>query len=68
MLKLIHVGRGASGVAAGAGSVWVAEAFDGAVSEIDARTSRVIRTIRVGGLPRELAYADHALWVTGDAA
>ena len=33
--QIIHVGRGASGVAVGAGAVWVASALDHEVSRID---------------------------------
>ena len=67
LLPAVSVGRGASGIAAGAGAVWVANTLDGTVSRIDPETRRVVATIRVGGLPRGVAVGDEAVWVTAYA-
>ena len=63
-MPAVSVGRGASGIVAGAGAVWVANTLDGTVSRIDPATRRVVATIRVGGLPRGVAVGDEAVWVT----
>ena len=63
-LAPVHVGRGASGVAAGYDSVWVANTVDGTVSRVDPAARRVRATIDVGGLPRELAAGAGGVWVT----
>ena len=47
----IPVGRGAIGVAVGAGSVWVANAIDHSLTRIDPATNRVTATIRVPAEP-----------------
>ena len=52
-----------SGSRAGAGSVWVANARGGTVSEVDPHSLRVVRTLRVGGDPRSLAVAGGHLYV-----
>ena len=56
------VGRGPSADAAGAGSVWVANASDGTVSRID-REDHETATIPVGGDPAGLAFGAGSLWV-----
>jgi len=66
-LATVSVGRGASGIAAGAGAIWVANTLDGTVSRIDPDTREVVRTIRVGGLPRGVAVGDGTVWVTAHA-
>ena len=50
-------GRGTSGVAVGAGAVWVTSTIDGTVARIDPRTAEVVDEIDVGGRPREVAVA-----------
>jgi YVTN family beta-propeller protein len=50
-------------VATGAGSVWVANAQGGTVSQVDPNSLRVVRTLRVGGEPRSLAVAGGHLYV-----
>jgi YVTN family beta-propeller protein len=64
---VIHVGRGASGVAVGAGAVWVACSLDGTVARIDPRTNRVAATISVPGHPRDVAVGEGSVWTVGDA-
>ena len=63
----IPVGRGALGVATGAGSVWVADAVDHAVSRIDPVTNRVTATIRVAAGARAVAVGEGSVWAVGDA-
>jgi YVTN family beta-propeller protein len=67
LLAPVPVGRGAAGVAVGAGAVWVANAIDGTVSRIDPGTRRMIGTIEVGGVPHELSVDQRGVWVTTHA-
>jgi len=57
------VGRGPSGIALGAGSVWTANSLDGTVTRIDLPNGTT-STIRVGGTPNELVMANGLIWVT----
>jgi peptide/nickel transport system substrate-binding protein len=57
------VGRGPSALAAGGGSVWVANAGDGTVSRIEPGSDQ-IATIPVGAGPADLAFAAGSLWAT----
>ena len=62
----IPVGQQPSGIAVGAGSVWVASG-DGTVSRIDPATDRVTATIAVGGTPSGVTVDDKAgVWVSVD--
>ena len=69
VLGTITVGSHPSGVAVGAGAVWVA-CSDGTVARIDPTGAgglgRVVRTIRVGATPNGIAVGDGAVWVTVD--
>jgi peptide/nickel transport system substrate-binding protein len=56
------VGHGPQALAAGAGSVWVANRLDGTVSRIDRGRDEVV-TIDVGGEPTGLAFGAGSLWV-----
>jgi serine/threonine-protein kinase len=58
------VRRGAAGIAAGAGAVWVANTLGATVSQIEPRTNRVVRTIGVGEGPIGVAVGAGAVWVT----
>jgi YVTN family beta-propeller protein len=60
----VPLGPGPSGVAVGAGSVWVGDAIEGTVRRIDPRQRRTVATIRVGGEPHALVFAAGSLWVT----
>jgi YVTN family beta-propeller protein len=64
LLQPVRVGRGPSGIAAGAGSIWVANTLDESVSRIDPESRRVTATTDVGGPPRGLAVGGGAVWVT----
>ena len=60
----IAVGRGAGGLAVGAGSVWVVETINHAVARVDPRTLRVVDTIPVGSRPDDVAAGRSGVWVT----
>ena len=62
-VRHISVGEGPTGVAVGAGSVWVANSGDGTVSRIDPTAGKVIATIEVGGRADEVAVGEGAVWV-----
>jgi peptide/nickel transport system substrate-binding protein len=63
VLKTYGAGRYASGVAFGAGSLWVSDESSNSVARVDPRTGAITQTIPVGSGPRQLAYGDGALWV-----
>lgn len=69
VLGTITVGSHPSGVAVGAGAIWVACA-DGTVARIDPNGAgglgRVVRTIRIGATPNGIAVGDGAVWVSVD--
>jgi YVTN family beta-propeller protein len=48
----------------GAGAVWAANAGDGTISRIDAKTNGISRTISVGHRPQGIAFANDLIWVT----
>ena len=56
------VGRAPRALAAGGGSVWVADAKDETVSRLDPNRDRIV-TIPVGSDPVALAFGEGALWV-----
>jgi peptide/nickel transport system substrate-binding protein len=56
------VGRGANGIAIGAGSIWIASTSDGIVSRVDP-TGVVTATIPVGHGPVGVAFGEGSLWV-----
>jgi streptogramin lyase len=51
-------------LAAGEGSIWVADADRGTLVRVDPGSGEVVATIRVGGAPRAAAVADGRVWVT----
>jgi peptide/nickel transport system substrate-binding protein len=61
----IAVGAAPSGVATGAGALWVAntDAIPGSVSRIDTKTRSVRQEITVGGGPSGIAVGGGAVWV-----
>ena len=61
------VGISPSAIAAGEGSVWVANAGDNTVSRVNPRTTGVVRTISVGGRPQGIAVGGGAVWVSDQA-
>jgi peptide/nickel transport system substrate-binding protein len=66
VVQTIRVGNGPGGVAAGEGAVWVANTFDGTVSEIDLRRGAVTKTIPVGLRPTGIAVGARVVWVTDE--
>ena len=60
----VPLGPAPSGVAVGAGAVWVADAIEGTVRRIDVARRRRVATIRVGREPYALAFAAGSVWVT----
>jgi YVTN family beta-propeller protein len=62
--RAVPLGRAPSGIAVGAGAVWVADALEGTVRRIDPERRRVVATISVGSQPYALAFAAGSLWVT----
>jgi YVTN family beta-propeller protein len=65
----IPVGRGPAAIAPAGGSVWVTNALDDTVTQIDPKTNRPVATIRVGQRPQGMAVTNGAVWVAngGDA-
>jgi peptide/nickel transport system substrate-binding protein len=59
--RAIAISQSPDGLAVGAGSVWIADT-GGTVARFDPRTGRVL-TIKVGGAPAGVAFADGAAWV-----
>ena len=51
----------------GPGAVWVANALDGTVSEIDPRRASVVTTIGVGAEPRGVAVGHGKVWVSSES-
>ena len=60
------VGDAPAAIAAGGGSVWIANSRDGTVSRVD-RAREQVTTIDVGGEPTALAYGSGSLWVADGA-
>jgi peptide/nickel transport system substrate-binding protein len=63
----VPLGNGPTSVAAGEGSVWVTNAYDGTVSRIDPVTRSVRQTIEVGDSPSGIAVGAGAVWVANHA-
>jgi peptide/nickel transport system substrate-binding protein len=59
------VGRSPSGVAAGAGSVWVANVLDQTVTRVDRAYDQAV-AIPIGARPVALAFGAGSLWVAAD--
>jgi len=54
------------GLAAGFGSVWVADLDSKAIDRISPRTGRIVARLPVGGLPVRLAVGFGSVWVRDD--
>jgi YVTN family beta-propeller protein len=59
----IPVGRGPAGVTVAGGEVWVANQFDGTVSEINPAAGTVVATVRVGIGPDAITSGFGSVWV-----
>jgi len=64
----IPVGARPGSIAAGSGSIWVANLDDQTVSRIDPGTAAVVRTFPVSDTPTGLAASRRAVWVVGSVA
>jgi YVTN family beta-propeller protein len=64
VVSTIRVGGNASGIAVGAGSVWVADVERRAVLRIDPAKQAIAATIPLGGRPVAVAANDESAWVT----
>jgi serine/threonine protein kinase/Tol biopolymer transport system component len=58
------VGNGPGAVAAGNGSIWVANSAEGTVFRLEPQTGRVLARIHVGHRPSGIAFAAGKVWVT----
>ena len=63
-IRTVRVGGQATGVAAAAGSVWVASTATGTLSRINPRRDTVTAAIHVGERPYTVAATPEAMWVT----
>ncbi len=63
----VAVPSGATSVATGFGSAWVADPDNGTVSRVDPTTMKVVATVDLGGAPRFLAAGEGAVWVLDQA-
>ena len=63
LLTPIAVGNGPTGIAVGAGGVWVVDSLDDAVVRIDPGTRSVTATIPVGRSPAGVAFGAGSVWV-----
>ncbi|MFL6163179.1 MAG: ABC transporter substrate-binding protein [Jatrophihabitantaceae bacterium] len=59
----VIVGANPSGIAYGAGTVWVTSSTDGSVARVDTSTHRVVETIPVGLMPSAVVVTAHDAWV-----
>ena len=63
IVATVRVGASPDGIALGAGSTWVTDATDDAVTRLDASASTVIGRIPVGGSPAGIAFGFSDVWV-----
>jgi DNA-binding SARP family transcriptional activator/DNA-binding beta-propeller fold protein YncE len=63
VVDVAPVGTGPRGVAVSSDSVWVANAAEGTVSQLDLDTLRPIRTVGIGAQATDLVSAAGAVWV-----
>ena len=67
VVDAIDLPNHASGLAVGAGAVWVADGPDGTVLRIDPASRRIEKTIGVGLTPEAVAVRGDAVWVAEHA-
>jgi class 3 adenylate cyclase/streptogramin lyase len=60
----IQIGTKVDAVAVGAGAVWAVAGSSGKLYEIDPQSARVVRSIRTGGVPTDVAVVDGSVWVS----
>ena len=65
LVAAIPVGHNPDSIAAGGGSIWVANVDDGTVTRIDGRSRKVVETFGgFRGTPRAIAFGNGAVWLT----
>jgi streptogramin lyase len=65
LVAAIPVGHNPESIAAGGGSIWVANVDDGTVTRIDGRSRKVVETFGgFRGTPRAIAFGNGAIWLT----
>jgi YVTN family beta-propeller protein len=67
VVDTIPVGATPSGIAVGAGDVWVVDNDNDEVSRIDPSVDQVVQTIPVGNAPTGVAVGDGSVWVANDS-
>jgi YVTN family beta-propeller protein len=63
----IDLPNSASGLAVGAGSLWVADSLDQTLLRIDPKTHEIVKTIGIGFAPEAVTATSHAVWVAEHA-
>ena len=63
VLSSVPLGTAPSGVAVGGGSVWVLDADDRTVSQIDAESRSLARTFSTSSTPTDIAAGAGAVWI-----
>ena len=63
LVASVRVGAQPDAIALGAGSAWVTDATDDAVTRLDGSGSTVVQRIPVGGSPAGIAFGFGAVWV-----
>jgi DNA-binding SARP family transcriptional activator/ABC-type transport system substrate-binding protein len=66
--SVVPVGQGPSGVAYGAGSLWVTNTGDGTVSRVNPASSQVTQTTDVGAAPSAVTVTGEDVWVANGGA
>jgi peptide/nickel transport system substrate-binding protein len=66
LAAVVPVGSSPTGVAAGAGAMWVADYDAGTVSRVDLATRAVVAPIPVGSTPTGIAVGANAVWVANN--
>jgi DNA-binding SARP family transcriptional activator/ABC-type branched-subunit amino acid transport system substrate-binding protein/DNA-binding beta-propeller fold protein YncE len=59
----VRLGTAPSAVAVGEGSVWVVDADDRTVSQIDAETRKLVRTFSTSATPTDVAVGAGSVWI-----
>jgi len=60
----IQIGTNVDAIAVGAGAVWAVSGSSGKLYEIDPQRNIVVRSIRTGGVPTDVAVVDGSVWVS----
>jgi DNA-binding SARP family transcriptional activator/ABC-type branched-subunit amino acid transport system substrate-binding protein/DNA-binding beta-propeller fold protein YncE len=64
LIANVPLGTAPSEVAVGDGSVWVVDADDRTISQIDPESRSVERTFSTSSIPTDIAVGDGAVWIT----